>query len=380
MKLRKLIGLVLVATVCFGSLIGCTSSAQANNKTFTVWASGSDNVKVQLEAQITNFNSIQSDYTAKLEFITSGTGAQGLTDRIIAAKLAGQENTDYDVVELGGDTIAGLKAQGGDDILLEIDYSKLPNAENLQAKNTVAKEVLVPYRGTTVGFAYDSTRVSSFPKTEEELHQWIKENPGRFAYNTPDSGGAGSAFVVTTIYNLMPEEALTSNDEAWTSSWDEGFAVLKELHPYMYTSSGKVIYPNKNQGTIDLLASQEVDIIPAWADQIITQIKAGTLPETVQFVQIDPSLTGNTAGFAIPSIGSNSEGALAWINYMLSSEAQNIALDLQAAIPVIDFSLLDQELISTIDGLDVSAFRLSSLGELSSKLNEKWDAEIATLD
>ena len=28
----------------------------------------------------------------------------------------------------------------------------------------------------------------------------------------------------------------------------------------MYKSSGKVVYPNKNQGTLDLLANKEVDI------------------------------------------------------------------------------------------------------------------------
>ena len=92
----------------------------------------------------------------------------------------------------------------------------------------------------------------------------IKEHPGRFAYNTPSSGGAGGSFVTTSIYNFMDESALTSSDPANKEQWGQGFELLKELHPYMYKSSGKVVYPNKNQGTLDLLANKEVDMIPAW--------------------------------------------------------------------------------------------------------------------
>ena len=74
----------------------------------------------------------------------------------------------------------------------------------------------------------------------------------------------------------------------------------------MYKSSGKVVYPNKNQGTLDLLANKEVDMIPAWADMAITQMKQGTLPESIKITQIDPSFTGSPVVLGIPSIGSDS--------------------------------------------------------------------------
>lgn len=101
----------------------------------------------------------------------------------------------------------------------------------------------------------------------------------------------------------------------------------------MYKSSGKVVYPNKNQGTLDLLANKEVDMIPAWADMAITQMKQGTLPESIKITQIDPSFTGSPVVLGIPSIGSDQDGAYAFLNYMLTPEAQNIALDSMAAIP-----------------------------------------------
>lgn len=54
----------------------------------------------------------------------------------------------------------------------------------------------------------------------DELVEWMKANPGRFAYNTPGTGGAGDSFVRTSVYNFLPEEASTSDDAKWEEQWD----------------------------------------------------------------------------------------------------------------------------------------------------------------
>ena len=384
MKFRKIAAVLLVVAMAVTTLAGCgasSASAAGDDKTVTIWAEGSDNVRVQLEQQVENFNETNGEgYVAKLEFITSGTGAQGLTDRIIAAKKAGQTNTDYDLVEVSDASITGYLEQGGEDLFVPIDTSRLSNYDNLTVTASFRNDLLVPYRGTTVLLAYNSETVANPPTTAEELYQWIKDNPGRFAYNTPGSGGAGSSFVLTSVYNFMDESALTSADEANVEQWDQGFELLKELHPYMYQSSGKVVYPNKNQGTLDLLANKEIDMTPAWADMVLSQQKQGTMPESIKLVQIEPAFTGNTVCFGIPSIGAQNDAAYAFMDYMLSPEAQNIALDSMAAIPVIDFSLLDPELTKTISDLKIESFRVSAIGDLGTQLNEKWDAEIGTLE
>lgn len=384
MKFKKIAAVLLVAAMAVTTLAGCgasSASAAENDKTVTIWAEGSDNVRVQLEQQIENFNETNGEgYVAKLEFITSGTGAQGLSDRIIAAKKAGQTNTDYDLVEVSDASITGYLEQGGEDLFVPIDTSRLSNYDNLTVTASFRNDLLVPYRGTTVLLAYNSETVDNPPTTAEELYQWIKDNPGRFAYNTPGSGGAGSSFVLTSVYNFMDESALTSTDEANVEQWDQGFELLKELHPYMYQSSGKVVYPNKNQGTLDLLANKEIDMTPAWADMVLSQQKQGTMPESIKLVQIDPAFTGNTVCFGVPSIGAQNDAAYAFMDYMLSPEAQNIALESMAAIPVIDFSLLDPELTRTISDLKIEFFRVSAIGDLGTQLNERWDAEIGTLE
>ncbi|WP_053983039.1 extracellular solute-binding protein [Niameybacter massiliensis] len=385
MKLRKLMSIVGILAISGSVLVGCSTGsssagAKEDDKTVTIWASGSDNVRVQFEKQIEQFNkSNEEGYVAELQFITAGTGAQGIVDRIAAAKKAGQTNTDYDLVELGGDEVMRYLELCGEDVFVELDQSKIPNMENLQIPATFREDLVLPYRGTTVVLAYNSETVPNPPTTAEELYQWIKDNPGRFAYNTPSSGGAGSSFVTTAVYNFLEEEALTSTDEKYVAQWEQGFNLLTELHPYLYKSSGKVVYPNKNQGTLDLLANKEVDIIPAWADMAITQYREGVLPSTIKIAQIEPSFTGSTVALGIPSIGSNTEGAYAFMNYMISPEAQNIALDAMAAIPVIDFELLDENLTSIISELKIDEFRIKSIGGLGDQLNEKWDVEIGTL-
>lgn len=380
---KKAAAVLLAVSMGAMLLAGCSAaSAKSGNgdKTITVWAGGSDNVRVQFEKQIEQFNASQKEYTAELQFITSGTGAQSLFDKAVAAKKAGQTNTDFDVIELGGDEVIRYVEEGGEDFFLPLDQSKIENIKNLKVQATFRDDLVMPYRGTTVVLAYNSEAVTEPPKTTEELYQWSKDHPGRFAYNTPGSGGAGGSFAVTSVYNFMDESALISSDPANKEQWDEGFELMKELHPYMYQSSGKVVYPNKNQGALDLLANKEVDMIPAWADMAITQMKQGTLPESIKISQITPSFTGSTVVLGIPSMGSNQEGAYAFLNYMLSPEAQNTALDTMAAIPVIDFSLLDPELTDTIKDLKIDEFRITSLGDLGSQLYERWDSEIGTLE
>jgi len=375
----------IILSVSLGAMLlgGCSAKTTAKadgGKKVTVWANGSDNVRIQFEKQIEQFNASQDKYTAELQFITSGTGAQGLFERVVAAKKAGQSNTDYDVIELGEDLISRYVEEGGEDFFVALDKSKIENIKNLKVESSFRNDLVVPYRGTTVVLAYNSDKVPEPPKTTEELYKWIKDHPGRFAYNTPGSGGAGGSFVTTSVYNFMDESALTSTDPANKEKWSKGIDLLKELHPFMYKSSGKVVYPNKNQGTLDLLANKEVDMIPAWADMAITQIKQGTLPDSIKITQLSPSFTGSAVTLGIPSIGSNQDGAYAFINYMISPEAQNTALDTMAAIPVIDFSLLDQELIKSIADLKIDEFRISSLGDLGNQLFEQWDKEIGTLE
>ena len=387
---RRICALLLTAVMTMALLTGCGGktgssdggSTGGDKKAVSLWATGSDNVREIFEALVNDFNTnseYAGQYEVTLQFMLSGTGAQTLADMLSAASKAGQTNTDYDIVDLSGDDLSKLVSLIGQEQFVKLDSAKIPNAATVEAKSSIATDYCQPYRGTTVILAYDSAKVPTPPATMDELVEWMKNNPGRFAYNTPGTGGAGDSFARSSVYNFLPEEAFTSDDEKWTGEWDEGFNFLKEIHPYMYASGGSIVYPNKNQGTLDLLNQGEIDMCPNWADMVLSQRASGEIKDSIKITQIDPALTGSLQSLVIPTFGSNTEGAYAFMNYMLSPAAQELMVKQMAAIPLIDASTMDMTGYEDLQGLDVSNFRLQSIGGLSTSFNERWDNEIATI-
>jgi putative spermidine/putrescine transport system substrate-binding protein len=371
---------LLICTTAFAAGGGQKSGGAVPE--VNLWTGGSDNVRLIFEKLVGEFNrdpAYNTKALMKLQYMPSGSGTQSIMSRLLAAYRSGQKNTTYDLIEFGENEGAAFLAEGGDKMFYKLDTSKIPSLARVTAKPSVGQEYFIPYRGTTVVMAYNSETVPNPPRTTAELTAWIKAHSGRFAYNSPDSGGAGGAFVTTSIYNFLPEEALSSIDPKWQAQWGRGFDYLKEIHPYLYKSSGKVVYPNKNQGTLDLLASREIDMAPAWADQSLTGIKTGTLPASIKIYQIEPSLTGSLNILGIPTFGSQSEAAYAFIDFLLTPKAQNILLADMAAIPLIPASLLDAGEAAAVKDLDVSAFRITTIGELGQELNRIWNETIAVL-
>lgn len=380
--MKKFVTLLGILLLVSSLLAGCSSnSSSEGKKTVTIWSYGSDNVKTTFEKLAKAFN--ESDYgkkyQMKVEFISSGSNAQSLMDRTIAAKKAGKKDTNYDLIEVSDAELAAYQQEGGKDFFTKLDTSKIPNAKNVLAKMSVGQDILMPYRGTTVVLAYNSDKVKNPPKTAEELYQWIKEHKGKFAYNSPSTGGAGGSFVTTALYNKLPEEALVSQDKKWENQWSSGLDLLKELHPYLYQSGGKTVYPNKNQGALDLLANEQIDMTPAWVDQVVNEINTGILPKSTKMVQITPAFTGNLAALAIPKIGGNTDGAYAVMDFMVSEKAQTILLDEMGAFPVVDTKSIKSDNTKMISKFEISKFRTSSIGTLSVDLLKKWDDQIASL-
>lgn len=386
MKMKRLGSMLLAGTMLVAALAGCgggsDDSAEGGKSKVTLWATGSDNVRTIFETLTKDFNE-NSDYADKyeveLQFMLSGTGAQTLADMVAAAAKANQTETDYDIIDMSGDDLSKIVSQIGEESFVKLDDSKLPNAASVEAESTVATDYVQPYRGTTVILAYDSEAVPEPPKTMDELVEWMKANPGRFAYNTPGTGGAGDSFVRTAVYNFLPEEAITSDDPKWEEQWDEGFEFLASIHPYMYKSGGSIVYPNKNQGTLDLLNQGEIDMCINWADMVLSQRAQGAIKDTIKITQIEPALTGSLQTLAIPTFGSNEDGAYAFMDYMLSPEAQQIMVEQMAAIPLIDTEGMDMTGYEDLQNLDVSNFRIMSIGDLATDFNERWDNEIGTL-
>lgn len=375
------------------SAVGCGAASDTpENKTesvpkVTIWSSGGQEVRDALQAIADNFNK-DPEYSKKakveIQFVVSGTSEQSLNDRLAAAYKAGEKDTDFDLIAIDDSAIATILAQTDENFFEPIDTSKIPNYNNLIYKDNVVGDTFIPYRGTSVFLAYNSDTVKEPPRTAEELYQWIRENPGRFTYNDPTTGNSGFSFVANTIYNQLPEEAALSDDKKWLDEhekeWNSGFELLAELHPYLYKTAGKVQYPMKNAGSLDLLATKQIDMCPAFANMILTQKAMGTLPDSIKLVQLEEPFLGGLAGFLIPSIGKDKEAALSVIDYYLSYDAQATDWNKMFASPVVDPEKLENvEHKDWMKETNLTKLRYFSIGLLQKEIGMRWLEEIGVL-
>ena len=369
----------------------CSTVLAADLPTINFWTTGSQNVQDVFAEVIKAYNA-KEDRAAnvELQFILSGTGETSMRSRYIAAYKAGN-STDFDILGENGmgflQIVQEAEQEGIENpegIFVDLDFSKIPNLENVKMVPCIYPEKLVPYRGTTVVFDYDSAFVPEPPQTWDELVEWMKANPGRFVYNDPDTGGAGSSFVTAAIYRMIddPDAFKNASDPKYQEMWDAGFEWLAEIHPYIYSSGGHVQYAVKNQGSLDLLGQGEVWMTPAWADGTLTALENKTLPETVKMYQLsDLSLTGSDVDMAVCATSQHVDEAYDFLNFVISPEAQQIFVEVMKAVPVIDTSLLEQTAsVEAVSLLNPADFNIVSAGGNETTLLERWAEDIATLN
>ncbi|MDF2958894.1 MAG: transporter substrate-binding protein [Paenibacillus sp.] len=344
---------------------------KAEKTEFAFYLTGSLNVKELWETLIPMFEKKNPDVKVKLVHIPSGQGGQSTVDRLLAAKKAGQKSVDIDLYESGiNDMLVGEK----DGIWAQVDTKSIPNISKVDERYMKdVKNLAIPYRASSVVLAYNSKNVPNPPKTSEELYDWIRKHPGKFAYNDPATGGAGSSFVVTALYNFLPPEDMYSQDKSVMEKWDKGFALLKELHPYMYQ---KGVYPKKNQGTLDILASGEVDMIPAWSDMGLEQLDKKLLPETVKLTQIDPPFTGGPTLLMVPAMSEKKAAVQKFLDFSLSQEAQVVIVNKMFGYPGIKWSEMPGDYQKKFESV-AKAYRQFQGGDLGTEINKRWQRDVA---
>lgn len=265
------------------------------------------------------------------------------------------------------------------DLLLKEDASTLPALADVPEEVMAqGKGAGVPYRGSSVLLSYNTTKVTNPPKTLSDLLAWIKAHPGRFAYNSPKSGGSGASFVTTVLDANMPADIQTkmrtSYDEKLEKYWDPGFKVLHELNKYMY---GKGVYPNGNNQVLDLIASGQVDMAPVWSDQFITGQKNGQIPESVKVAQIsDPSFTGGANYLGVVKTTEKKDVAQKLLEYLLTPDAQTLIANAIAGYPVIPLDKLPEEVQKKFSSAKPDQLRLNFFSDFGNDMNSLWDQKV----
>lgn len=373
---RLLLGLPIVSLLAL-PLAACSGNGTSSGggaKSLTLYASGDVNVKsLYTKTLIPGFEKADPGYHVKLVFDQHGTNDTTTLARL-AASVKQKAAPAMDLIDAGLVTSA---AQSG--LLAKVGTQQIP-AMSAVDPNLLkpVNDSAVPYRASAVVLAYDSTKVQNPPKTFDDLISWIKNNPGKFTYNSPNTGGSGQGFVQTVLAKYMkPADAARIQyhyDPSVQKEWKQGLAKLKALGPSIYHH----VYPNGNEAVVNLLSKGQIEMAPVWSDQATAAIESGLLGKDIKLAQVtDPQLVGSAAYLGIPVNSKKKAAAEKFAGYILSKDAQAAIVKQMSGYPVIPLSELPQSVQDKFGSLPTKHLRPGFEQKTASDANKAWQDSVA---
>ena len=350
---------------------GCPSAAGAD--TFTFSSDGDVNVQnLWQQDLLPAFKKVCPQFTVKFLFDIHSTNSNLNVSKIAAAAKAGQQPP----IDVADDSVAEAAAQAG--LTETISATDVPAVAEVDPTALAEfKSAAIPYRGSSVLLAYDSTKITSPPKTLKDLLAWIKANPGQFTYNDPASGGSGGSFVETVLDASVPADHLKQMQAGYVptleSDWAPGFATLKSLTPSIYQN----VYPNGNQAVLDLLGKGEISMAPVWSDQFLSAKSLGQLGAEYKVTQIaDPSFNGGAAYLALIKGSSHAPAGKAFLQWLLQPQQQATIVAKIAGFPAIPMTKLPTAQQGVFGGVDVQNLRAGVSSKMGADLESQWAAKV----
>ncbi len=342
MKFRLLLVCVLLLVV------GVLSVHAQDTKPIYVYIDGDTNISDWWTNTVKpGFEAANPQYEVVITIVRGvGGGNADIANRALAAMAT---NSDPQVDYFEQISTDEQKAWQDQKLFEPITVDNVPNVANvIEATKRLPDEI--PYRGSQVLLAYDSSKVAEteVPKTYADLIQWIKDHPGQFVYNRPDKGGSGNAMVTRAIFEVTGKDPSLfkagESDQTLIDQFPKAWALLSSVHSAIYEDGS---YPAGNTPVLELLANGSVSMITAWSDQALAAISQGTLPDTTKLAQLtDLPFTGGYADSAIPTNATNKEGALALANFLLGPEMQTHVVEDLGGFPAVSWSMLSADLQS----------------------------------
>jgi putative spermidine/putrescine transport system substrate-binding protein len=318
-----------------------TAPASTNAGDINLYVGGDVNIRDLWQKQLLPaYKKVKPDVNFTLVFDEHALSEQAVFDKLAAAKQANSVSG----VDLWEAT--GRLAQGGQAGLIQkLTTKEVPNLDK------VPKDSLdrfsgygLPYRASSVILAYNSSMVKDPPKTFDDIITWAKNNEGQFTYNPPDKGGSGGAFVLRALSTGIPADELnffyTQYDESKESLWEQGWQVLKDLHPHIYNNG---FYPQGNVPVLQTLGKGSIAMAPVWSDQSLSYLAQKLLPPEVKLEQIDPPFMGSAAYLGIPSDSKNKDVLYEFLNWLLTPDPQQLIVEQINGYPGLDWKYMAPE-------------------------------------
>jgi putative spermidine/putrescine transport system substrate-binding protein len=360
------------------ALAGCGSSSPSgstNTTTLTLYASGDVNVKnLWQNTLIPEFKKAHQDIDIKLVFSEHGTNDTATFARMSAAVSAGKD-AGMDLIDSG---VISQAAQAK--LLVPLTTKEVPLLSRVDASLIQqVSSMAIPYRASSVVLAYNSQEVKQPPTTLSDVLAWIKANPGKFTYNSPDTGGSGSAFVQAVITSQIPEDARknfisgATYNPSLESLWKPGLDNLKSLKPSIYRNG---FYPNGNTAVLQLLANSSISMAPVWSDQALTSLSQHQLPDSIKLTQLNPPFMGGPAFIGIPRTSSHIAQAETFLNWLLGSDIQAKIIASMHGYPGVQWSYVPPQVQQQYASI-AHAYATGFASKFSADMNKQWQTQVA---
>lgn len=357
------------------ALVGCggTNTTGSTATTLTLYSSGDVNVQsLWKNTLIPEFQKANPSINIHLVYSVHGSNDQATFARISAA-VAAKRDPGIDLLD-DGSVLQAAQAN----LLFPTTSSQVPLVSHvdpalLQAANTMG----VPYRASSVVLAYNTQYVSQPPTTLSALFSWIKAHPGKFTYNTPDSGGSGSSFVEaalkTGIQASDKQTFVSSYEPALETQWESGLQLLKGLKSSIYNNG---FYPNGNTAVLQLLASGSIWVAPVWSDMALTALATHQLPASVKLIQLDPPFDGGPAYIGIPRYTTHTQQAYTFLNWLLTPDVQAQIIDSMHGYPGVQWSYVPAAVQKQYASI-AKSYDTGFSSKFSADMHKKWQTEVA---
>lgn len=366
--------LVFVPAAFSATYAGSSAKKASAGTTIVVYASGDVNVQSLWQNNIIpHFEKANKGIFVKFIFSEHGTD-DGTTLARIGAAVKGRHWPGIDLVD--GGLVTTMAAAG---LNQPVSKATAPNLKKVNPELLVpVKGAAIPYRGSSVILAYDSNHVKTPPKSLQDLITWIKANPGKFTYNSPNSGGSGYSFAETVVDSFLSSSVLKSMDQGYDpsleSNWKQGLDFLHGLNKYMY---GNGVYPNGNAAVLTLLGQGQIWVAPVWSDQSLTALKNGQLGPNIKLTQIsNPSFTGGAAYLAVPKTAKHKKALYKFVNYILSPSAQQMIVDVMAGFPAIDIKYMGDSIKQKFQDVSANTLRPTYQTKMGNDFKAAWQQSV----
>lgn len=362
----KKLAIYFILLLFLFSLVGCSSNGQGSTKSleektwkeivetargttvnFYGWG-GDQRVNQWIDEILAP--SLKEKYNVKVNRV--GMNIDDILNKLLGEKQVDKKNGSIDVVWINGENFYTAKKNG---LLYGPFTKKLANFNKYIDKDShdanydfgfLIDGYEAPYGKAQLVFIYDSAKLSNVPRNYQELLKLAKENPGKITYPAPPDF-TGSAFIRNMICDIVGFENIKDiepDKEKVKEAIAPAIEYLKELKPYLWMKGEA--YPATVAQLNNLFADGEILLGMSYTPYLAAgKIQTGDFPETTDTFVFENGNIGNTHFLAIPFNSPNKEGAMVFINHVLSVEMQASKYDPNnwGDLPVLDSSKLNEE-------------------------------------